>query len=159
MPLPDDKPVDRRKFFRLGLAELLRPLASMARPLERIVDQIGRLDQAMILAGHARSVANEVNDPMLQAWTAMEAEPLYYRGLWDEAIRTAENALPAAWEIREWIVVFCSSAWLALACLKLGQPVEAEVAEEVARPRRQRAGPMRRRRRPSVNDVELCAHR
>ena len=85
----------------------------------------GRLDQAMIFAGHARSVANEVNDPLLQAWTAMEAEPLYYRGLWDEAVRTAENALPAAWEIREWIVVCCSSAWLALACLKLGQPDNA----------------------------------
>ena len=85
----------------------------------------GRLDQAMVFAGHARSVANEVNDPMLRAWIAMEAEPLYYRGLWDEAVRTAENALPAAWEIREWVVVCCSSAWLALACLKLGQPDKA----------------------------------
>lgn len=85
----------------------------------------GRLDQAMAFAGQARSVANEVNDPYLRAWTAMEAEPLYYRGQWDEAVRIAEDALPAAWEIREWIVVCASSAWLALACLKLGQPDNA----------------------------------
>ena len=37
----------------------------------------------------------------------------------------AEEALPVAWEIREWTVVFFSSAWLALACLKLGQPDKA----------------------------------
>jgi tetratricopeptide (TPR) repeat protein len=55
----------------------------------------------------------------------MEAEPYYYKGLWDEAVRAAENALPVAWEIREWTVVFFASAWLALACLKLGQPDKA----------------------------------
>ena len=32
MAKEDDKPVDRRKFFRLGLAELMGPLASMAKP-------------------------------------------------------------------------------------------------------------------------------
>jgi tetratricopeptide (TPR) repeat protein len=81
----------------------------------------GRLDQALAFAGHARSVAGELDDLQLQAWTAMEAEPLYYRGLWDEAVRTAENELSVAWQIREWTVVFFCSAWLALSCLKLGQ--------------------------------------
>lgn len=40
-----DKPVDRRRFFRLGLSELLRPLASAAKPLERMAREIGKLDQ------------------------------------------------------------------------------------------------------------------
>ena len=37
----------------------------------------------------------------------------------------AEEALPVAWEIGEWAVVFFSSAWLAIAYLKLGQPDKA----------------------------------
>jgi class 3 adenylate cyclase/tetratricopeptide (TPR) repeat protein len=85
----------------------------------------GILDQALVFARHARSIAEELNDPPLRAWLAMEAEPLFYRGLWDEAVRTAESALPVAWEVREWTVVFFSSAWLALACLKLRQPDKA----------------------------------
>jgi ferredoxin-type protein NapG len=47
MPTPDDKPVDRRKFFRMGLAELLRPLASIAGPLERVAEQIGKLEESV----------------------------------------------------------------------------------------------------------------
>jgi ferredoxin-type protein NapG len=41
----NEKPVDRRRFFRLGLAEILRPLATAAKPLERLAHQIGKLDQ------------------------------------------------------------------------------------------------------------------
>ena len=33
--------------------------------------------------------------------------------------------MPVAWEIGEWSAVFFSSAWLALAQLKLGQPDRA----------------------------------
>jgi tetratricopeptide (TPR) repeat protein len=51
----------------------------------------------------------------------MEAEPHYYRGLWDEAVAVAEESLSVAWEIGEWGVVFFSSAWLAIAYSKLGQ--------------------------------------
>jgi len=40
-----DKPVDRRRFFRLGLSELLRPIASAAKPLERMAQELGKLDQ------------------------------------------------------------------------------------------------------------------
>ncbi len=44
---PDpNKPVDRRRFFRLGLSEILRPLAAAAKPLERMIHQIGKLDQS-----------------------------------------------------------------------------------------------------------------
>jgi tetratricopeptide (TPR) repeat protein len=38
----------------------------------------------------------------------------------------AEKALPAAWEIREWNVVLCASAWMAIAHLKLGQLNDAK---------------------------------
>jgi ferredoxin-type protein NapG len=43
--LDKDKPIDRRRFFRMGLSELLRPLASAAKPLERIARELGKLDQ------------------------------------------------------------------------------------------------------------------
>jgi MauM/NapG family ferredoxin protein len=39
-----DKPVDRRRFFRIGLSELLRPLASVAGPLTRVARELGKLD-------------------------------------------------------------------------------------------------------------------
>ena len=58
----------------------------------------------------------------------MEAEPFLYKGLWAEAVAAAEEALPGAWKIGEWTVVFFSSAWLALACLKLGQLDKAQRA-------------------------------
>jgi ferredoxin-type protein NapG len=45
MPLDENKPVDRRRFFRLGLSELLRPLASAARPFERAMNELGKLDR------------------------------------------------------------------------------------------------------------------
>ena len=85
----------------------------------------GKLDQALVFAGRVRDVAAALNNAELQAWCAMEAEPYYYRGLWDEAVLAAEEALPVAWEISEWGVVFFSSAWLAIAHLKLGQPDKA----------------------------------
>lgn len=61
----------------------------------------------------------------LRACCALEAEPYIYRGLWDEAVQAAEEALPVAWKIGEWDVVFFSSGWLAIAYLKLGQPEKA----------------------------------
>ena len=51
----------------------------------------------------------------------MNAEPYYYRGLWDEAVWLPRSALPVAWEIGEWAVIMFSSAWLAMAYSKLGQ--------------------------------------
>ncbi|MGC2198807.1 MAG: hypothetical protein WA633_01450, partial [Stellaceae bacterium] len=49
-----------------------------------------------------------------------------YKGDWDAVVRVAENALPAAWEIREWVAVLFSSAWLAIAYLKLGELDDAK---------------------------------
>ena len=36
--------MDRRKFFRAGLAELLKPLDAAITPLERVVHEVGKLD-------------------------------------------------------------------------------------------------------------------
>jgi MauM/NapG family ferredoxin protein len=44
MPTPDDKPLDRRRFFRQGFAELLKPIAKAMAPMERVVDQLAKLD-------------------------------------------------------------------------------------------------------------------
>ena len=85
----------------------------------------GKLDQAFVFAARAHELGDTLNSAELRAWYAMEAEPYYYKGLWDEAVKAAEEALPVAWEIREWTVVFFASAWLALACLKMGQPDKA----------------------------------
>ena len=41
-----DKPVDRRRFFREGLRELLKPLAQAIEPLEQAARQLERLDSA-----------------------------------------------------------------------------------------------------------------
>ena len=43
--MPDDKPLPRRRFFRDGLAELLRPLAKSVEPFQRVAEQIGNLEQ------------------------------------------------------------------------------------------------------------------
>jgi len=40
----DDKPMGRRRFFRAGLAEILKPLANVAIPLEELAKQLGKMD-------------------------------------------------------------------------------------------------------------------
>jgi tetratricopeptide (TPR) repeat protein len=62
----------------------------------------------------------------LHALRAMEAEPYLYKGDWNAVIAVAESALPAAWEIREWNVVGCASAWSAMSYLKLGKLEDAK---------------------------------
>jgi ferredoxin-type protein NapG len=42
----DDKPMNRRRFFREGLAELLKPLAHAIEPIERAAHQLGALEDA-----------------------------------------------------------------------------------------------------------------
>ncbi len=54
MALDEEKPVDRRRFFRLGLSELMRPLAKAAQPLERIARELGKLDQPTAEANRQR---------------------------------------------------------------------------------------------------------
>ena len=45
MPERDEKPLDRRQFFRRGLGELLKPLAGALEPLTKTLGEIERLDR------------------------------------------------------------------------------------------------------------------
>jgi len=45
MALDENKPMDRRKFFRLGLHELIKPLTSNANSLGRMMNELSKLDQ------------------------------------------------------------------------------------------------------------------
>ena len=52
----DDRPIDRRRFFRAGLRELLKPITKAAEPLEQVIRQIGAMDdEAAAAAAHARA--------------------------------------------------------------------------------------------------------
>ena len=54
-----DKPVDRRRFFREGLRELLRPLAEAVEPLEQAIRQITDLDAIPATEPPANRAARE----------------------------------------------------------------------------------------------------
>jgi len=86
----------------------------------------GRLEEALVYARRAYEAGVALGDMRLRALRSMEAEPHMYKGDWNAVVRVAEQALPAAWEIREWNAVLCSSAWLAIAYLKLGKPDDAK---------------------------------
>jgi predicted ATPase/class 3 adenylate cyclase len=86
----------------------------------------GRLAEALGYAARAREIGAALGDPRLTAWCAMEAEPYLYKGLWEDVVRVAEEALPVAWEIGEWSPIFFASSWLALAYLKLERLEEAD---------------------------------
>lgn len=53
--MPTDPPMDRRRFFRRGLAELMRPLAAAISPLERAAHKIGALEAAVTARSAAKS--------------------------------------------------------------------------------------------------------
>ena len=42
--MSSDKPMNRRRFFREGLAELMKPLGKAVRPLEEMATQLGKLE-------------------------------------------------------------------------------------------------------------------
>ena len=81
----------------------------------------GRLEEAFVYARRAHEAGDVLDNARLRALRAMEAEPYLYQGDWNAVIEVAERALPAAWEIREWLVVGCASAWLAMSYLKMGK--------------------------------------
>ncbi len=86
----------------------------------------GRLEESLVYARRAYEAGIALDDKRLRALRGMEAEPYMYKGDWNAVVRVAEEALPAAWEIREWNAVLCSSAWLAIAYLKLEKPDDAK---------------------------------
>src|SRR5438045_3242473 len=44
--MSQDNPIDRRRFFRQGLRELFKPLASGLDNIERITNQLGALEES-----------------------------------------------------------------------------------------------------------------
>ncbi len=106
--------------------DLLHQSLVMARGGRCYSARAGKLVQSLDFAGQVRENADALNNAELRAWCAMNAEPYYYMGLWDQAVVAAQDALPVAWEIGEWPVIIFSSAWLALAYSKLGQADNAQ---------------------------------
>jgi class 3 adenylate cyclase len=94
----------------------------------------GQLVNALDYAARVRDLVERLNEPRLKAWRAMEAEPYMYKGLWHDVIRVVEEGLPLSWEIREWPVIFWTSAWGAIAHVKLGQHEKARRLVERAIP-------------------------
>src|SRR5213595_560846 len=46
--MSDDRPIDRRRFFREGLRELLKPLANAAEPIERALRELDSIPEPRI---------------------------------------------------------------------------------------------------------------
>ncbi len=68
MAEPDDKPVDRRRFFRLGLAELLRPLASASSPLQKMANQFAQLENIGKSAHQSTNASGQRHALPLDIW-------------------------------------------------------------------------------------------
>jgi len=85
----------------------------------------GRLDEAFRCARKAREIAEEIGVPRLKAWMAMEAEPLFYKGLWEETVQVVEEGISTAWDIGAWDVILWTYAWAAISCLKLERADDA----------------------------------
>ena len=101
----------------------------------------GRIQDALDYAAQAREFGEAVGDARLRAWRAMEGEPYFYKGLWVEVARVAEENLPVAFEIGEWNALLFGSAWLGIAYVKLGRLDEARrVLERAVREGRARLG-------------------
>ena len=58
----DDKPIPRRRFFREGLRELFKPLASGLENIERITHELGKLD-GFSRVGHAFFYVDDASAP------------------------------------------------------------------------------------------------
>jgi len=85
----------------------------------------GHLDESLAYARQFRAIADEQGDVRLRAWRAMEGEPYFYLGRWDDVLSTTGESVALAWEIGEESPIVFGSAWRGLAALKVGQPDEA----------------------------------
>jgi tetratricopeptide (TPR) repeat protein len=108
--------------------ELREQAIYMAKGARCYSARAGRLEDALAYAARARAAGDALADRLLQAWRGMEAEVYLYKGDWEDVVRVVDEALPIAWDIREWTVVIFSSAFLAIAYLKLGRPADARRA-------------------------------
>ncbi len=59
--MADERPLNRRVFFRHGLRELLRPLSNAAAPLEEVIRQIGALENAAAAKSQAKAPSPAVS--------------------------------------------------------------------------------------------------
>ena len=85
----------------------------------------GHLDESLAYARQFRAIADEQGDTRLRAWRAMEGEPYFYLGRWDEVLSATGESLPLAWEIGEDSPIVFGSSWRGLAALKVGRLDEA----------------------------------
>ena len=85
----------------------------------------GHLDESLAYARQFRAIADEQGDTRLRAWRAMEGEPYFYLGHWDEVLSATGESLPLAWEIGEDSPIVFGSSWRGLAALKVGRLDEA----------------------------------
>jgi tetratricopeptide (TPR) repeat protein len=84
-----------------------------------------RLDDAFRCALRAREIAEQVNNPRLSAAMPMEAEVFFYKGLWKEVVDVVESGIAPAWTTGAWDIIMWTSAWAAMAYLKLGSRDDA----------------------------------
>jgi len=85
----------------------------------------GQLDESLAYARRFREIADEQGDARLRAWRAMEGEPYFYLGRWDEVLSATGESLPLAFEVGEYSPIVFASSWRGLAALKLGRLEEA----------------------------------
>jgi tetratricopeptide (TPR) repeat protein len=85
----------------------------------------GHMDEALAYARQFRAIADEQGDARLKAWRAMEGEPYFYLGRWDEVLSATGESLPLAWEVGEHSPIVFGCSWRGLAALKLGRRDEA----------------------------------
>ncbi len=90
----------------------------------------GRLERSFHFAARARAIAEATGDLSLRSWLAMEAEPCFYKGLWQRTVDIVEQGLPPAWEIGNWSVILWCSAWATIAEIKLGHRQSARLRIE-----------------------------
>ncbi len=85
----------------------------------------GHLDESLAYARQFRAIADEQGDVCLRAYRAMEGEPYFYLGRWDDVLNATGESLPLAWEVGETSPIVFGSSWRGLAALKVGRLDEA----------------------------------
>ena len=115
-----------------GLGAEIRQGLVMASNARCFSARAGRLQQSFHFAHRARAIADATGDLQLRSWLAMEAEPCFYKGLWQRTVDIVEQELPSAWEIGNWSVVLWCSAWATIADIKLGHHQAARGRIEAA---------------------------
>ena len=108
------------------LDEMLTQVTVLAGAGHCFYGRAGRLDDSFRCAKLAREISAEIDAPLLKAWLAMEAETLYYKGLWEETVQFVEAETTTAWEIGAWDVILWTYARAGIAYLKLGHVDQAE---------------------------------